>query len=129
MLKCENVGVNSETDFCTERANLCAAGAKLGVYSNLHCICQPSSLKKTFPFSCPFKSFLLTQSNLNKWCSATPPSGMVLLYYDYCGQLCQYLGEDLSNFEVNSNCQYLKEDLFIFGGGLNHISDDACIGW
>ena len=29
-------------------------------------------------FFCPFKSFLVTQSNLNKWRGATPPSGMVL---------------------------------------------------
>ena len=45
------------------------------------------------------------------------------------GNFVNIWGEDLSIFEVNSNCQYLREDLFFWGGGLNHISDDACIGW
>ena len=76
---CENVKVNSEIDFYTERVNLRAVGAKVGVQSNPHCI-RPTILpsEKFYIFFCPLKSFLVAQSNLNKWCGATPPSGMVL---------------------------------------------------
>ena len=35
-----------------------------------------------YSFFSPFKSFLVTQSNLNKWRGATPPSGMVFFEYE-----------------------------------------------
>ena len=34
-------------------------------------------LENLYIFFCPFKSFLVTQSNFKKWRGATPPSGMV----------------------------------------------------
>ena len=66
-------------DFCTERADLHTERAKVGVYMNR---IRPTILPlvNIYIFLCPFKSFLVIQSNLNKWCSATLPSGMVLYF-------------------------------------------------
>ena len=68
--KCKRV--NSEIDFCTD---LRAVGAKVALHTPDH-----PPLRKPLHFFCPFKSFLVTQSNLNKWRGATPPSGMVLFW-------------------------------------------------
>ena len=67
--------MNSEIDFCTD---LCAVGAKVALHTPDH-----PPLRKPLHFFCPFKSFLVTQSNLNKWRGATPPSGMVLFFAKY----------------------------------------------
>ena len=63
--------MNSEIYFCTD---LRAVGAKVALHTPDH-----PPLRKPLHFFCPFKSFFVTQSNLNKWRGATPPSGMVLL--------------------------------------------------
>ena len=56
---CENVKVNSEIDFYTERVNLRAVGAKVGIQSNPHCI-RPTILpsENLYIFVCPFYLFL-----------------------------------------------------------------------
>ena len=55
--------------------------------STPHCIAQPSSLMKNpYIFSVLLNHIIWLNLNLNKWCGATPPSGMALFHFQ-AGQL------------------------------------------
>ena len=99
--KCKRV--NSEIDFCTD---LRAVGAKVALQTPDH-----PPLRKPLHFFCPFKSFLVTQSNLNKWRGATPPSGMVLFLTN------QYLPQSSRLLELARECSDLPTQVQVQAGG------------
>ena len=72
-----------------------------------------------FTFCCPFKSYLVTQSNLKKGSGATHPSGMVLFSKNWFPSLQTFLNDFLSyilnvpNRSSNMHCIYMRDEGYI----------------
>ena len=86
-------------------------------------------LENLYIFFCPFKSFLVTQSNFKKWRGATPPSGMVsfstsslayaqqtrltrLVNFIQCGMCQSWANNSVVKLYLNS---WYRVVIFLFG--------------
>ena len=90
--------------------------------STPHCIARPSSLKKNpYIFSVLLNHIIWLNLNLNKWCGATPPSGMVLFANNFpwlrssqpltARPLCTSCQNKVDLFDVTLVCNYGKKVL------------------